>query len=168
MSISLDDMASLARALLDADQEVDNAEQELKDAKEKARVLREETIPSAMQELGLEELKLSTGQKLSIKQEVYASIPAANKVQAYDWLNDHGFGGLIKVEVTAQFGKGEQEEAVRLSEQLRAMGLQPSLDQSVHAQTLKAFLKEQLAMGTNIPLDLFGARPVWTAKLSNK
>ena len=168
MSISLDDMASLARALLDADQEVDNAEQELKDAKEKARVLREETIPSAMQELGLEELKLNTGQKLSIKQEVYASIPAANKGQAYDWLNDHGFGGLIKVEVTTQFGKGEQEEAVRLSEQLRAMGLQPSLDQSVHAQTLKAFLKEQLAMGTNIPLDLFGARPVWTAKLSNK
>ena len=57
---------------------------------------------------------------------------------------------------------------MRLSERLRAMGLQPSLDQSVHAQTLKAFLKEQLAMGTNIPLDLFGARPVWTAKLSNK
>ena len=121
MSISLDDMAALARALLDADQEVDNAEQELKDAKERARVLREETIPSAMQELGLEELKLNTGQKLSIKQEVYASIPAANKGQAYDWLNDHGFGGLIKVEVTTQFGKGEQEEAVRLSEQLRAM-----------------------------------------------
>lgn len=168
MTISLDDMAQLARALVDADAEIDRADQVLKDAKEAARVLREETIPSAMQEMGLEEVKLNTGQKISIKQEVYASIPAANKNQAYDWLNEHGFGGLIKVEVATQFAKGEQESAVTLLKTLQNMGLQPTLDQNVHAQTLKAFLKEQLAQGTNIPLDLFGARPVWTAKISSK
>lgn len=168
MSISLEDMAQLARALVDADVEVDKADQALKDAKEAARMLREETIPSAMQEMGLEEVKLNTGQKISIKQEVYASIPAANKNQAYDWLNEHGFGGLIKMEVATQFAKGEQENAVTLLKTLQNMGLQPTLDQNVHAQTLKAFLKEQLARGTNIPLDLFGARPVWTAKISNK
>lgn len=168
MSISLDDMASLARALVDADAAVEDADQALKDAKERARVLREETIPSAMQELGLEELKLATGQKLSIKQEVYASIPAANKNAAFRWLNDNGFGGLIKIEVEASFGKGEQDAAVALYQELNIRGLTASFNQGVHAQTLKAFLKEQLAQGTNVPLDLFGARPVWTAKLSNK
>ncbi len=168
MSISLDDMTTLARALLDADQEIDQAEQSLKEAKERARVLREETIPSAMQELGLEELKLNTGQKLSIKQEVYASIPAANKEAAYDWLNTNGFGGLIKVEVAADFRKGEQEVAMQLFNRLQEEGLQVHFDQGVHAQTLKAFLKEQLSIGSNIPLDLFGARPVWTAKISTK
>lgn len=168
MSISLDDMASLARALVDADAAVEDADQALKDAKERARVLREETIPSAMQELGLEELKLVTGQKLSIKQEVYASIPASNKNAAFQWLNDNGFGGLIKIEVDASFGKGEQDAAMALYQELNSRGLTASFDQGVHAQTLKAFLKEQLAQGTNIPLDLFGARPVWTAKLSNK
>lgn len=168
MSISLDDMASLARALVDADAAVEDADQALKNAKERARVLREETIPSAMQELGLEELKLATGQKLSIKQEVYASIPAANKNAAFQWLNDNGFGGLIKIEVDASFGNGEQDAAMALYQELNSRGLTASFDQSVHPQTLKAFLKEQLAQGTNIPLDLFGARPVWTAKLSNK
>ena len=168
MTISLDQMAALARALVDADASVEQAEVNLKDAKERARILREETIPSAMQEMGLEELKLDTGQKLSVKQDVYASIPSAQKDAAFQWLEDNGFGGLIKVEVAADFRKGEADQAAELFKELQQRGLQVGLDQSVHAQTLKAFLREQLAAGTNVPLDLFGARPVWTAKLSNK
>jgi hypothetical protein len=140
----------------------------LKDAKEFARVLREETVPCAMQEMGLDELKLSTGQHISIRQEVYASIPVSCKDVAFRWLSDHGFGGLIKIAVTTQFAKGEQLNAIELTKTLQTMGLQPQLDQSVHPQTLKAFLKEQLAHGANIPLDIFGARPVWTAKISLK
>lgn len=166
--ISLSEMADLARALLEADSAVLAAEEELKDRKERARVLREETIPSAMQEMGLEELKLETGQKISVKQDVYASIPAASKGQAYNWLNENGFGGLIKVQVSATFPKGEQDAALELHKQLQQQGLQPDLDQSVHAQTLKAFLREQISAGTNVPLELFGARPVWTAKISSK
>ena len=168
MTISLDDMAQLARALVDADAAVSNAEQALKDAKETARLLREETIPSAMQEMGLEEVKLSTGQKISVKQDVYASIPAANKDRAYEWLNENGFDGLIKLEVSSQFPRGAQDAAFELYEFVKDRGLgQPKIDQSVHAQTLKAFIKEQLSKGANIPLDLFGARPVWTAKITN-
>lgn len=168
MTISLDSMAALARALVDADVSVEQAEANLKEAKERARILREETIPSAMQELGLEEIKLDTGQKLSVKQDVYAAIPAAQKEQAFTWLEQNGFGGLIKVEVTADYRKGEADAAMQLFAELQERGLQVEFGQSVHAQTLKAFLREQLANGTNVPLDLFGARPVWTAKISNK
>ena len=168
MSITLDQMASLARALVDADGSVEQAELNLKEAKERARVLREETIPSAMQELGLEELKLDTGEKLTVKQDVYASIPTAQKDAAFQWLEDNGFGGLIKVEVTADYRKGEAEVAMALYKELQERGLQVEFGQSVHAQTLKAFLREQLAAGANVPLDLFGARPVWTAKITNR
>ncbi|HET8689560.1 MAG TPA: hypothetical protein VFM18_23365 [Methanosarcina sp.] len=165
MAITLDEMSALANALIEADEGVDLADKSLKAAKEKARVLREETIPSAMQELGLESLKLSTGQTLSVKQEVYASIPAGNKEEAYEWLNQHGFGGLIKVSVDAQFSRGEAEVAAVLFQELQTRGLNVSLGQDVHAQTLKAFLKERIAEGDDIPLELFGARPVWSAKV---
>lgn len=168
MTISLDSMAALARALVDADAAVDEAEVNLKDAKERARVLREETIPSAMQELGLEELKLDTGQKLSVKQDVYASIPSDKKEEAYQWLDTNGFGGLIKVEVKTDYPKGEAQAALQLFAELQERGLNAQYGQNVHAQTLKAFLREQIAAGSNVPLDLFGARPVWTAKLSNR
>lgn len=168
MSISLDSMAALARALVDADAAVEQAEVNLKDAKERARVLREETIPSAMQELGLEEIKLDTGQKLSVKQDVYASIPSDKKEEAYNWLDANGFGGLIKVEVKTDYPKGEAQAALQLFQELQDRGLNAQYGQNVHAQTLKAFLREQIAAGSNVPLDLFGARPVWTAKLSNR
>lgn len=166
--ITLTEMSSLARALLDAEKRTKDAEQALKDAKERERVIREETIPSAMQEMGLESITLETGQKLKVQQEVYAAIPAANKQAAFKWLNENGFGGLIKVEVDASFGKGEQEKALELYQELTGRGLQASFDESVHAQTLKAFLKEQISAGKDIPLDLFGARPIWAAKISNK
>ena len=168
MSISLDSMAALARAMVDADASVEQAEVNLKEAKERARVLREETIPSAMQELGLEELKLDTGQKLSVKQDVYASIPSDKKDEAFQWLDENGFGGLIKVEVKTDYPKGEAQAAYALFEELQTRGIQARYGQNVHAQTLKAFLREQIAAGTGVPLELFGARPVWTAKLTNR
>ena len=169
MGITLDDMSALARALLDADEAVEKAESALKTAKEHARVLREETIPAAMQELGLEELRLATGQRLRIQQDVYAAIPAAQKERAFEWLAGNGFGGLIKVDVRARYGKGDADAAVQLAHELRGRGLDATCEQNVHPQTLKAFLREQIASGAaNIPLELFGARPVWTAKLTTK
>ena len=168
MSISLDEMAMLARALVDADAAVEAADEALKAAKEKARQLREETIPSSMQELGVEKLTLSTGQTITIKQEVYASIPADSKNTAYGWLEEHGFGGLIKTAVSAAFGKGELTQAQQLAGELIKQGFEATVDRSVHPQTLKAFLKEQLSAGSNVPLELFGARPVWAAKVTLK
>jgi len=165
MSITLDEMTALARALVDADSAVEEAEAALKHTKEVARILREETIPSAMQELGIEKLELSTGQKITISQEVYASIPAASKDDAHRWLEANGFGGLIKVGVTTQYGKGERDAALTLFRDLVGRGLSAKFDESVHPQTLKAFLKEQISSGNNVPLELFGARPVWTAKI---
>lgn len=166
--ITLTGMTALVRALVDANDDVDKAEQALKEAKERARIIREETIPCAMQEIGLQSMVLDTGQKLKIAQEVYASIPAENKPLAYKWLNDNNFGGLIKIRVVTDFGKGEQAQALDLYNELVGRGLQSVAGEDVHAQTLKAFLKSELAKGTSIPLELFGARPVWTAKISDK
>lgn len=165
MTISLSEMAELARALVQADGNVKSAEEDLKVAKERARVLREETIPSAMQEMGLESVKLETGQTITVGQEVYASIPVEKKETAFTWLQNNGFGGLIKVEVSSKFGRDANAQALNLFEELCDRGLDPKYDQSVHPQTLKAFLKEQISCGANVPLDLFGARPVWTAKI---
>lgn len=166
--MQLEDIVALANALIQADSEVEEAEQKLKGAKERARILREETLPSAMQELGMETFTLESGQKVSIKQDVFAQLTAERKPAAFKWLEDNGFGGLIKVEVGAKFGKGEFNDAMKLFTELRNRGLSAEFDQSVHAQTLKAFLREQMASASKVPLDLFGAYPVWTAKISSK
>ena len=168
MSMTLDEMAVLARQLIEADANVKAMEEELKEAKEAARKLREEDIPCAMQEIGLSSFTMDTGEKVRIAQEVYASIPADRKPEAFKWLLDNNFGDLIKTEVAVAFGRGEVDDAHNLVRALKDEGLDASCSESVHPQTLKAFLKEQVASGAAVPLELFGARPVWTAKISKK
>ena len=139
------------------------AELELKRRKEFARVIREETLPGAMQELQLTNITLSTGEKIGIKQEVYLAVPSESKETAFKWLEDNGFGGLIKTTVSMQFGKGELDVAKHTREELKEMGLDADLKRDVHAQALKAWAREQISEGREFPMDLFGARPVWTA-----
>lgn len=163
--IALSKVMDLVRGLLDAETTVNQLEAQLSAAKEKARVLREETIPGVMQELGLLRFTLETGQEITIKQEVYASLPEDNKEEAFTWLEEHNFGGLIKTLVITEMGKGLLTDARELTVELQKRGLTTDLTRMVHPQTLKAFLREQIAAAKTIPLDLFGARPVWTTKL---
>lgn len=163
---TLSEVSALCSYLAEADRNVDEAERVLSQLKERARELREESIPMAMTELGLEELKLDTGEKITIKQDVYASIPVAQRATAYAWLEDHGHGGLIKTKVEILFGKGEMEEAKALLETLQGDGLEPTLNREVNSQTLKAWLREMLSNGESVPLETFGARPVSVAKVT--
>lgn len=163
--MDLKEISSLAEMMIELEHDIEKKETELSSIKERYRVVKEETIPCAMQEIGLESITLTTGEKLTVQQEVYASIPVANRAEAYDWLDEHGFGGLIKTSIEAAFDRGEAERAAEILQLLQEHGVSAAMAQTVHAQTLKAFIKEQLAAGTDIPLDLFGARPTMTTKI---
>ncbi len=168
MSVSMEQLGSVARALLDALESVERAEAALKLAKEHAERLGGETLPWLMAEAGLESVKLAGGETIKVRDEVYASIPVKNRPTAYAWLEEHGFGGLIKCEVTIGFAREELDRAKGLEAELAAQGYEVSTKVDVNAQTLRAFLRERIAAGDEIPLDLFGAQPVWktTIKLS--
>lgn len=159
----------LANLLSEAERATEFADKALKKAKENERRLREESIPLFMLEIEAKELTLQNGDKVSVKSDVYASVPEANKQAVFSWLEKHEFDGIIKTEVAVQFGKGEIDKAKALMARIMENedeGLVPTLSESVHPQTLKAFLREQIAKGTDIPLDLFGARPVEVAKIT--
>lgn len=170
---NLGEVSALATALCDAEDAVEQEELVLKQLKERERKLREEDLPSAMEEIGLTKLTLSNGAMISTTNEVYCSVPEHAKGRAYAWLDDHGFGGLIKTSLVSMFGREEEEqERMRaIAQMLAEQNVQFVPKQEVHAQTLKAWLKEQLALGTEVPedrrvpLDLFGARPVTVAKV---
>lgn len=163
--ISMNELSALANALVEAERDVESAEVVLKAKKETARRLREESLPLAMQEIGMTKVKLDSGETIEVKQDVFASIPAERKEAAYAWLESHDFGGLIKTAVSVDFGRGELDEAKGFFDKLREEGLAPDFSRSIHAQTLKAFLNEQIREGRDTPLDLFGAMPVFVAKV---
>lgn len=167
MPTTVDDISGLARSLLDAEAEVLIAEEQLKARRERARLLREETIPCVMHELGIQSLKLDTGQTLTVKRELYCSLPKEEPAReaAFKYLVDLKGGSLIRTTVTVEFGKEEWTRAAECKAHLEAQGLSPVMEQMVHPSTLKSFIRELIEAQQPIELTTFGARAVDTAKL---
>lgn len=163
---ALKQLSALCAQLRDAERESEDLEAKRKAKDAEARRLAEEDIPALMQELQVSEIKLETGEKIKVSLEVYAQISAENKQAAFEWLEANGHGGLIKTEVSVAFGRDELEYAKKCAEEISSStGKSAEIDRSVHASTLKAFLKERISSGKDVPLELFGARPVNTAKI---
>lgn len=163
---TLKQLALLCQQLRDAEQACETLSGQLGAKEAECRRIAEEDIPALMTELGVQKIKLETGEEIKVGLEVYAAIPAAFKDEAFKWLEDNGHGGLIKTQVSAVFGKGELEEAKLAAQRFaESTGKPVEIGRSVHASTLKSFLKEQIAAAAEIPLELFGARPVNTAKI---
>lgn len=158
--ITLTQLTEMAKSLVDVDEAVKKSEQVTKELKAKALEIKEVTIPCAMQELGVTRYDLESGQTITLKQEVYASIPIANKTEAYGWLEEHGLSQIIKSTVTTLFDRGELTEAGQFFDSLQCKGMNVEFKENVHPTTLRATIKEEMRHGRPFPMELFGARAV--------
>lgn len=149
-------LEALTRQMHEAQSQVLDLERKLEAAKERHRDISERQLPDLMDQLGLEEFKTSTGLKVRVDVNIHASIPKTRHDEAMKWLDDHGFGGLIKRNVTVRFTREQEREAQRLAEELENAFSSVEQDTKVESATLRAFAREQLKGGKDLPLDLFG------------
>lgn len=158
-------ISSLAQAQYDAALKVAHLEDDLKEAKDELRKVSEVDLPEAMKECGVKDFTTTTGLKITLKEDVNVGIAAARKEEAYEWLKANGFDGLIKSDLSLHFDRDHVKDADKLVAQLSKKGYEVEFNQSVHYQTLKAFVKERMADTEQeaFPLDLFGARPYQVA-----
>ena len=151
----LSTVSALARSQLRLHEQVNQAEAETKRLKEELRKIQEDLLPAAMAEFGLSSLELDDGSKISVKPYYGASINKENTDGAFDWLNVNGFGDLIKNNITASFSRGEEQSAEQLKNELEGTGHRVSTKKWVEPMTLKAFVREQVEQGNDLPHDLF-------------
>jgi len=162
-------VVALAELMRRQKQELEELTAKAEAAKKALAKTEREDLPDLMAEVGLSELKLEDGTTISIKEEVDAKITEANRAAAMRWLSDKGFGGIIKTEVSVLFGSGSHDDAERLVGDLAKSGYETAqMAETVHPSTLKAFVKEQLAVGTAVPFDLFGIYPYSRAIIKEK
>jgi hypothetical protein len=153
-------IAATARDIIAARQLVLQKEEELKAAKYQLEFLQREVLPELMKDAGQKELITSDGLKVSIKQLVRGQPSKENEAAAFAWLRDHGHGGIIKSQVTADLGKVDQQRVNDAVNALSQLGFTASAKQAVAWQTLGALVRELLAQGENVPLDILGVS-VW-------
>jgi hypothetical protein len=152
----LDKVASLGQQQIELQQELKEAEDHAASIKKKLFQLTSVTIPEAMKEIGLKSFEMETGETLSVEHVIKASIANKNKEQAFEWLRLHKFGDLIKNQVVIQFDKGEDKAAMKLVTYADKQGFSSEVKESVHGNTLSAFVKEQMEAGNKLPLDILG------------
>lgn len=139
---ALDEIMNYVRALETTDAEILTAEQQLDALKIKRDNLARTVLPMYLDQNGLEELKLSNGKKLSLKEDVYARLPADpfEKEDMLKWLEDHGGGAKITDKLIV-----EEPEDV-LIDSLSEAGIAFSRDRTVNTQSLQAYFREMLGL----------------------
>ena len=163
-----DKLAAINTLVLRAEElarELEELEETRKHKDDERRRLVERDIPDAMREVGLSLVRLTDGSEVSLKDDVYASIPEAKLRTALSWLRQQGFGDIIKNEVRVAFGSGEDLEAQQVADFLLQNGRDFARRETVHPQTLRAFAREQLARGRSLPEDGFAVHTVTTARV---
>jgi len=164
---TLERLTALAKDATDLMKEIETDEAATKLKQERLDKILREYIPGIMRDLDLEDYKLKDGSKVEVKEEVKCHISEENKPDAFAWLRENNFDGIIKTNVTASFGKGEVQRAAEARAALVAAGFdQAAISESVHSSTLKAFVKERLEAGDSIPLEPFGVYEFTIAKIT--
>ena len=144
---SIKDLSELCQKLLRVEAEVGNTEERLKRLKDQQRELSEQLIPDRLTQLGVSDIKLNDGSRISAEPFYSARISVANLEEAHNWLRDNGHGDIIKNTMTLSFGQGEDSLAKELVALCKSEGFVPTEKEAVHPSTLKAFVKEQIESG---------------------
>lgn len=154
----LEKISAMAQGLIDLDREIAKQEENLENLKEHFKTISEVKIPEAMNKVGMSEFKLKDGTKIQIQKYYSAKIPEGREEEAFKYLETTGNGSLIKAEVVAKFGKGEEEREHEkaLIEFMKQESIGFQQKRGVHPQTLKAFVKEQIESENPLDLELFG------------
>lgn len=163
MSGEIQRAVALAKLMVSAQDRVADLEEQLSVAKRDLARIETEDLPELMREIELTSFQLEDGSTVSVEEMVTCSITEARRAEAHAWLLEHGFGGLIKTEVSVAFGRGEHAAA-----EACAASIGGTLKEAVHPSTLKSFVKEQMTAGRPVPFDLFSVHPFNRAKLTRR
>lgn len=153
-------VSNIAQEMVSVHKEIEELTAALKEKSEVYRKISEEVLPEAMIELGLTQLRMVDGSMIEVNEEVYASISKDKRSNAHAWLREHGHASLIKHDYKISFGRDEDHLASLFKELLDKNEYKYQDSETVHWQTLRAFCREQINKGTDIPTDLFGVHLV--------
>ncbi len=154
----LESLGSYAKRAREIELQISVLQEQQKVLSEEHKQITEMKMPEILMEIGIEEFKLTTGEKLKLSTYYSASLSDENpqKEIAFKWLRDNGHDSIIKNVIAGTFGKGEEQRANDIYEKLNELAPDIfSKKSGVHPMTLKSFVKELWEAGTPPPAEPF-------------
>lgn len=169
--VSLKDLQTKASEMVNLASEIAEMEAEIEEKKKQYREIEAVTLPDMMTGLGIKKFTLDDGSEITIKDVVQASLPSRGAIlkaqgderdalidrnhRALDWMRANGGEAIIKNNISVDFGKGQDEIAEKFVDFCKEIGMEYDRSTTVHNASLTSYIKEKLASGANVPLDLF-------------
>jgi uncharacterized metal-binding protein len=136
--------------------------------KEEAKEIEEVKLPGVLQALGMSDFGLTDGSKVKIDPAFQGSVaikdPEQRKKQI-DWLVKNDGQDLVRNEISISFGRGQDAEAKAVCDILNEYHITYEIGESVHSGSLGAFIKEKMANGEDVPLDVLKWRYFFKASI---
>lgn len=112
-----------------------------------------EDIPEVLLGSGLSELRLADGRKVTVKEEISASVKDAPAFA--EFVTERGDEDVLKT--TLQLGKVPDNVLSAIKRMLaEKLDIYPEVTQTVHSQTLKKYIKEICGVGVEDPAQQLG------------
>lgn len=156
-------LSDLADELFAAQTRVEELQAELKAAQQAVQRLAEFTIPEAMDDLGVTELKTSSGLVVTVGDEVKAG--DLKRPDGLAWLRKIGEGGAIKTMVGVPFSAGSEADADQFVERLAGEGFAATKTAAVNHMTLKSIIRKKLQEGEEVPMEQLNAHQFRQARV---
>ena len=167
-SSSMQRMMRMAAEMIETESMIAGMEETLKDLKSRLTHLKTLELPDLMAENGCSTFThAETGMTIEVGEFVAGALvkdPVQRKA-ALDWLAANGAADSIKTEVSVEFGKNEHNMAKDLSAKLKQDGYFVNDVETIHHQTLLAFVREKMHNGEEVPLESLGLFAGRTAKI---
>jgi hypothetical protein len=126
----------------------------IEEQKAEARRLSETVLPSLFDTAGVRMLSLEDDTVATLGEKVYASISKANAPVAAGWLEENGYGALVKTKLMVEFEKGDAKRIAAAEAALLKAKIAYEMTSAVHPATLLAFVKESLVAGRTLPPEI--------------
>lgn len=151
-------LTNLAAHQQELEDQIAETEAKLKELGEKHREVSWNQIPELMATLGVDTFTLKGGYTVKVDEKLQLSVPKKNKEKAYEWVDENGGSAIVKRAFVIAFDK-EQEAFARKFQRdcaQRKHSLPMEETKAVHSSTLNKFLRDKMADGADVPLELFG------------
>lgn len=145
---SLQRLNTLVNKYKEQQETIERLEEQLSQAKTAFFKTAKEDIPNLLMQNGLSEIKLPSGEKVSVKMEVAPTI--TNMEEFAQFLTERGEGSILKTQM--EFGKLDPSIVNSIRKMLvEKLDLYPDIKQTVHPMTLKKYIKELCLLNDSNP-----------------
>jgi hypothetical protein len=146
MSLTIKEITTQVEAIKNLDKELEILEEQRDELQKRRDGIATNLLPQIFAQANLKELKLASGEKTVLKEDVYISIPKdpVRRWACFDWLKDtagveeEAFSKTLTVESPSE----------ELRNELAAQGVEYAYDRDINTNTLKSLFRKMLGLGS--------------------